>query len=255
MGAEIGAVHLRVRDLAHITDFYTNVMGARAAPLDGNTTALHPEGSDDPLFVLHGDPAARPARGTTGLFHAAVLLPTRADLATWLHHALTTGWRLQGASDHAVSEAIYLADPAGNGLEVYRDRPRAEWPMRGDQVAMVTDPLDLDDLLAAAAGQWVGWPPGTRIGHVHLRVNDIAQAADFYGALGFAVMARYGQQAVFLGADGYHHHIGANTWGTAGAPPPPPDAAGLMHIEIRMPDAAAQERTDPAGLRVRIGSG
>ena len=158
-------------------------------------------------------------------------MPDRAALARWLHHAAATRLPLQGASDHKVSEAIYLADPEGNGIEVYVDRPRSAWIASDGAIQMATDPLDLDDLAATADGPWTGAPDGTVVGHVHLQVGDVAQAQAFYsGTLGFPVTANY-PGAAFYGAGGYHHHLATNVWNSRGAGPRTP-STGLTSVEI-----------------------
>ncbi len=237
-------MHLAVGDLARSLDFYGDVLGFRIAHREDGSAALT-AGGNTPLITLTEVPGARPEPPrTTGLYHLAVLVPTRAALARSLRHVIERRYRLQGASDHLVSEALYLADPEGNGIELYADRPRDQWPRRGDRIAMATDPLDLDDLLdesgggAEDRGQFA-LDPGTRIGHVHLRVADLAAAEAFYsGLLGFDVMQRDYPGALFVAAGGYHHHIGMNTWGSAGAPPPPPGSAGLRDFTVRLPGEA-----------------
>ena len=186
------------------------------------------------LLELRHDPAAPVANPrSAGLFHTAFLLPTRADLGQWLLHAADLRVPLQGASDHLVSEAIYLADPEGNGIEVYRDRPSETWALRDGVVQMDTLRLDLDDLAATAnKSRWSGLPEGSCIGHVHLQVGALEPAERFYaGLLGFDVTCRY-PGATFFGSGGYHHHIGTNIWNSAGAPVRQPGAAGLASIEI-----------------------
>ncbi len=189
-----------------------------------------------------------------GLFHIAFLLPSRADLAAWVAHAQALGAPIEGASDHLVSEAIYLSDPEGNGIEVYADRPRAGWRKEGDGVAMATLPLDGRGLMAelsAARDPWT-FPAEGRIGHVHLRVGDLAEAEAFYrGALGMDVMARY-PGAVFLSWGGYHHHLAVNVWRARGSGPRPARLAGLEEITLSGP-GPARSVTDPAGLRLRMG--
>ncbi|HEV2405643.1 MAG TPA: VOC family protein, partial [Ktedonobacterales bacterium] len=218
---------------------------------DGSV-ALSPAGASAPILTLTALAGARskPPR-TTGLYHVAILLPTRLDLGRTLRRLVESDYPLQGASDHLVSEALYLADPDGNGLEIYRDRPREQWPRVGDQIAMDTLPLDLRALMreAIADGQeWTGVAPGTRIGHVHLQVADLDRAVSFYrDTLGFDLMARMGNSAAFLSAGGYHHHIGLNTWGTAGAPQAPADAVGLRSFDILLP-----ARTDLEALAGRL---
>jgi catechol 2,3-dioxygenase len=227
---EIGQITLTVRDLARSADFYARALGLSKLASDAAQVTLG--AGDRTLLTLIADPAAR-ARSPreAGLFHTAFLLPDRAALGRWLHHAAATRLPLQGASDHKVSEAIYLADPEGNGIEVYVDRPRAQWTGRDGAIQMATDPLDLDDLAAAADGPWTGAPDGTVVGHVHLQVGDVAQAQGFYtGTLGFPVTATY-PGAAFYGSGGYHHHLATNVWNSRGAGPRTP-STGLTSVEI-----------------------
>ncbi|MGH3109651.1 MAG: VOC family protein, partial [Gaiellaceae bacterium] len=198
------------------------------------------------LVVVVEEPGARPSHGHTGLFHFALLLPERVELARWLAHAGRERIPLAGLSDHYVSEAVYLSDPDGHGIEIYADRPREVW---ADEVAarMTTLPLDVVSLLGEledpAAERFDGLPAGTRMGHVHLKVASIPEAVAFYrDGLGFSLMAQLGAQAAFLAAGGYHHHVGANTWESAGAPPPPPGSTALRHATIVLPDEAERDR-------------
>lgn len=194
------------------------------------------------LLALEESSGAPHVSGTTGLYHFAILVPSRADLARALRRLVDTETRLQGAADHGVSEAIYLADPDGNGIEIYRDRPRAEWPIRNGRLHMSVDPLDLEALLDESDDGSAGLAGGTVVGHVHLHVSDLAAAGQFYvDVLGFELMQRYGPSALFVSAGGYHHHIGLNTWAGVGAPPPPPGAIGLRHFIVRLPNASALE--------------
>lgn len=258
----LGPVHLNVRDISAQTDFYTRTLGLQAVPgPTAETVSLHAGGP--PIITLHHTPQATHPGRATGLFHAAILLPSRADLARFLHHLAQSRYPLQGASDHLVSEALYLADPEGNGLEVYRDRPREQWPFEDGRLQMATDPLDLNALLLEATGSWNGMPGGTTLGHIHLRVNDISAAEGFYrDQLGFDLMTRYGAQATFLSVGGYHHHIGANVWGTVGAPPAEPGSLGLRAWELHAPGGVDHPAAkaieggvtlvDPAGIRVIV---
>ncbi|MGI8923869.1 MAG: VOC family protein [Fimbriimonadales bacterium] len=233
---KIGRVHLTVTDLARSIAFYTERLGLHVFDRNDDGTLL---GVDKRvLLALTENLYARPPGRTTGLFHFAILVPTRRDLAHALRRLVEKGTLLQGFADHRVSEAIYLADPDGNGIEIYRDRPRDEWEFRGEEVVMATDPLDVDGLLAEADGPpSLEIPQGTVMGHVHLKVRDIPQAEAFNsGLLGFALMARYGDRASFVSAGGYHHHVGLNTWSSAGAPPPPENSTGLRHFEILSPE-------------------
>jgi catechol 2,3-dioxygenase len=205
------------------------------------------------LLELRHDPNAPVASPkAAGLFHTAFLLPSRADLAQWLIHAVDQGVRLQGASDHLVSEAIYLADPEGNGIEVYRDRPSSEWGWRNGEVEMGTMRLNLEDLAGAARSRdWPGAPAGSTIGHIHLQVGDLAEAERFYAdLLGFEVMCHY-PGATFFGSGGYHHHIGTNIWNSAGAPRREPGTTGLAAFEIVL---AGAEVSTALADRVRSAS-
>jgi catechol 2,3-dioxygenase len=242
--AHMGAVHLTVSDLARSLEYYRESIGLDVLE-DGDGRATLGAGTTR-LLELVEVPGAQPAPGRTGLFHFALLLPDRRSLASWVAHAVRTRVRLAGASDHFVSEAIYLSDPDRHGIEIYADRPRALWD---GQVAerMGTDPLDLDGLLGELddpqTDTFDRQPGGTTMGHVHLQVSQIPPAVAFYrDLLGFGLMAEYGGQAAFLSAGGYHHHVGANTWRSGGAGPPAPGSAALRRFEIVLPDAAERDR-------------
>jgi catechol 2,3-dioxygenase len=241
----IGKVRLRVADLDDLTTFYERVVGLRAVDRDGEVTRLGAAGGD-PVIELVGAPGApRAPSFSTGLFHLAILVPDRAELARSLQRVAAAGWRLTGASDHLVSEALYLQDPEGNGIEIYRDRPREQWRRNGDELAMATLPLDLEGVLGeldAGEPPANGMPPGTTMGHVHLQVADIPAAEGFYnGALGLDVMVRSYPGALFLAAGGYHHHLGVNTWQSQGAPAPPDGALGLDRYELVLPTAGERD--------------
>ena len=196
---------------------------------------------------MHGD-ASAPAldRRATGLYHLAILYPTRLDLAHALARLASAQWSLDGVADHLVSEALYLSDPDGNGIELYRDRPRGEWSYADGQLQMATLPLDLRSLadeLTAADGPQPTVPAGTAIGHVHLQVASIPDAEAFYhGVLGFDVTTRGYPGALFVSAGGYHHHLGLNTWHSAGSGPATPGAVGLHSYEVVLPDRAELDR-------------
>jgi catechol 2,3-dioxygenase len=234
---EIGRVALTVNDLAAVRSFYETAIGLETLSGDGATATLGAAGR--PLLDLRADPhARRAAPSDAGLFHTAFLLPSRAALGRWLRHAAASGLRLEGASDHLVSEAVYLSDPEGNGIEIYADRPRDAWPRANGAIRMATEPMDADGVLRAADGPWTGAPAGTVVGHVHLRVGDLRAAESFWhGILGFDVTTDY-PGATFLGSGGYHHHIGANVWGSRGAGPRDLPATGLAELEI-VADASA----------------
>jgi catechol 2,3-dioxygenase len=258
-GTRMGPVRLAVADLERVKRFYLEAIGLSDLGIEDGIVRLGAGMDEPPVVELVGEPEAPPRpRGTSGLFHLAVLVPGRADLARALQRVAEAGWRLSGASDHLVSEALYLSDPEGNGIELYRDRPRDQWPVRDGVVQMDTLPLDLDGLLSELpredAGK--GMPPGTRIGHVHLNVGDLTAAEAFYsGALGFDVTVRGYPGALFVSAGGYHHHLGLNTWAGEGAPPPPTGARGLRLFEIVLPGtdqlAAVQDRLRDAGFEPR----
>jgi catechol 2,3-dioxygenase len=242
----IGTVRLTVSDLDRSRGFYERAIGLQSAERDDGTLAFGVAG-EHPVVELRGERSApRLDRRATGLFHLAVLVPSRIDLGFALARLAEARWPLDGASDHLVSEALYLSDPDGNGIEIYRDRPREQWPRANGSLAMDTLPLDLDSVLGELGGARELQPlvpPGTEIGHVHLQVSDIHEAEDFYsGVLGFEVTVRGYPGALFVSAGGYHHHLGLNTWHSAGAAPPAPGAVGLRSFEITLPNPQELER-------------
>jgi catechol 2,3-dioxygenase len=244
VSTRIGAVHLTVADLDRSVGYYRDAIGLEVLARGGGEASLGVGGVE--LVHLVEVPGAPPSRGHTGLFHMALRVPTRIDLARWLTHAAHTQVPLAGMSDHFVSEAIYLQDPDDHGIEIYWDRPRELWEGRVDE--MTTAALDIDDLLtelpAPPADPFEGLPAGTDMGHVHLRVRDVPDALTFYrDVLGFELMAMYGPHAAFLAAGGYHHHIGANVWQSLGAPPPPPGTASLRHATVVLPTRSAMDAT------------
>jgi catechol 2,3-dioxygenase len=239
----VGAVDLIVADLERSLVYYGTAVGL--AVIEREAGRAHIGVDDRVLLVLEEQRGARRVTGHTGLYHFALLVPQRVDLARWLAHAVRERVRLVGLADHFVSEALYLSDPDGHGIEIYWDRPRDVWE---GQVAarMTTEPLDATDLLGQlddpAREPFEALPAGTVMGHVHLKVADVSDAVAFYqDVLGLGLMARLGSRAAFFGAGGYHHHIGANTWESAGATAPPADATRLQHLTIVMPDDAARE--------------
>jgi catechol 2,3-dioxygenase len=246
-GTAIGSVHLTVPALERSRSFYERLIGLEPHELDDGSISFGAAGGP-PLLSLVGDPSA-PARNPrqTGLFHFAVLVPTRRDLAVALVRIAQGGWRLDGASNHLVSEALYLTDPSGNGIEIYRDRERSEWPHDdAGQLAMGTLALDVDDLLSELEDAPIDdetdalMPSGTRIGHMHLQVAELEEIERFYaGVLGFDVTVRGYAGALFVSAGGYHHHIGLNTWNSRGGSTPPLDGLGLRAYEIKLGDATA----------------
>jgi catechol 2,3-dioxygenase len=272
----MGPVHLMVSDAERLSAFYIRHLGMRVTKSGGATVALGAGGRD--LLVLSEDASATRAFGTTGLYHFALLVSSRAELARSLRHLVSTRTELQGAADHGVSEALYLADPDGNGIEIYRDRPRAEWPRVGGVLQMGVDPLDFEGLMSepdgdsrldTGADRMDALDPATVMGHVHLHVANLAAAEAFYSdVLGFDVMQRYGRGALFVSAGGYHHHVGLNTWAGVGLPPAPVGSLGLQHFTVKLAGEAAKASTlavlrearaetaeDEAGILVRDPSG
>lgn len=228
---QIGHVHLKVKDAAKLTAFYTSTIGFSVLAQEGNRTLLTADGHSV-LLVLEEEAGLvwKPTH-TTGLYHFAILLPTRADLACAIQHLANTRYPIQGASDHIVSEALYLADPEGNGIEIYVDRPREQWEGRVDEL-MGTEALQIEDLLASAGDAvWNGLPKQTTIGHMHLHVPDLEAAEQFYvSEMGFELQVGMANHARFIAAGGYHHHLGLNTW--AGPILPPANSTGLYMYSL-----------------------
>lgn len=271
----VGGVRLQVSDLAQSLAYYREVLGLRVLGTPASDrAALGVPGSDVPLVSLHAVPGTRPVRrrGAFGLFHFAILLPDRASLGRFLAHLQQLGARA-GMSDHLVSEALYLSDPDGLGIEVYADRARDAWRYANDQLVMATEPLDVASVVAAGRGEpWTGAPAGTVMGHVHLHVGDLEAADAFYRRhLGLDLTTWSYPGALFFSAGGYHHHLGTNTW--APGPAPPIDQAQLIEWTLVVPsahdaatigarmtaagaaaeaDGAAWLVTDPWGTRVRL---
>ncbi|HLL91795.1 MAG TPA: VOC family protein [Solirubrobacteraceae bacterium] len=243
----IRSVSLAVGDIQRSVDFYERVLGLALIDRQQGRAQLGAD-SAQPALLLEEIAAPTPVPvGSTGLFHVAWLHPSRAALAESVRRVLGAGWRFEGASDHGVSEALYLSDPDGLGIELYADRPRERWQRRadGNGVVMVTEPLDLDDLLAQAPEQpAVAMAPGTVVGHIHLKVSDVPRASAFYrDALGLQEQAQL-PSAAFLSAGGYHHHVGLNSWQSAGAQPAPDSAPGLRCVEFALGDAQAVEAVE-----------
>jgi catechol 2,3-dioxygenase len=252
----LGPVRLAVSDLARSLEYYTGVLGLEAGRTDDSSASLHAAGEPDPLVELVVRPGTSPiaAHSRLGLYHFAILVPDRAALGRFVGHLARTGTRF-GASDHLVSEALYLRDPDGLGIEVYRDRPRSDWRRANGELAMASDPLDTAGVLAAANDEpWTGMPRGTVMGHVHLHVGDIATASRFYhDALGLDRIVTTYPGALFMSAGGYHHHLGVNTW-AGNAPPASERDARLLEWRIVLPTAddarAVAERLEGAGHSV-----
>jgi len=234
----MGRVALTVHDLDGVAGFYEQAVGLRRLLTDPDRVALGV--GEVTLVELRRDPAARRrSPREAGLFHTAFLLPSRADLGAWTRHAAATRIPVVGASDHGVSEALYLADPEGNGVEIYADRPAAEWRWKDGLVEMRTEVLDVSGLIDhTGKREWRGFPAGSVVGHVHLQVGAIAPAEAFYaGVLGLGVTCRYAG-ATFYAADGYHHHLATNIWNSRGAPVRDEPATGLSDVDIRVDGSA-----------------
>lgn len=248
----MGRVALTVHDLDRVGDFYQRAVGLHRLQADADRLLLG--AGNDVLLELRRDPAARRrSPREAGLFHTAFLLPSRADLGAWGRHAATSRVPVVGASDHDVSEAVYLTDPEGNGVEIYADRPRETWRWHGDTVEMGSEALDIADLLDNTDSRvWQGFPDGSVVGHVHLQVGAIAPAEEFYSrVLGFGITCRY-PGGSFYAADGYHHHLATNIWNSRGASKRELPSTGLADVEI-LTDAtvlkavAARAEQDIAG--------
>jgi catechol 2,3-dioxygenase len=252
----VGAVTLQVTDLESSVAYYRKVLGFRLLGRSAHGAALGVEGNDTPLVQLHERAGGAPARhGRLGLYHFAILLPDRAALGRFVAHLAQSGERA-GASDHLVSEAIYLHDPDGLGIEVYADRPRSDWQESDGELRMATLPLDVAELVRAAGGEpWSGMPAGTTMGHVHLHVGDLPTASAFYhAALGLDRMVWSYSGALFLAAGGYHHHLGLNTWAGPSAVAGRAEEARLLDWQLVMPAAgdvaAARRSMESAGYDV-----
>jgi catechol 2,3-dioxygenase len=243
----LGTVVLQVADLERSLDFYVRVLGfliiGRDQPPAGRAARLGTPGNETVLLEIREKAGVRPVprRGRLGIYHFAVLLPSRPDLGSFLRHAMALDVHV-GSSEHLVSEALYLVDPDGITVEVYRDRARAEWPYRDGEVLPAILPLDSDGVLAAAGDRpWRGLPAGTTIGHMHFYVEDIPAAEAFYHvALGFDKTAWSLPGMLFLSAGGYHHHVGVNIW-AAGSQAATDDDARLLSWELVLPDRTTTE--------------
>jgi catechol 2,3-dioxygenase len=250
----LGAVHLTVTDLDRSVAFYEEAIGLRLHRRDGAVAAMGV--GEEVLLVLHEEPTARRAGRHAGLYHYALLFPSREELAHAALRLAATQTPIQGASDHGTHEAIYLPDPNGNGIELAADRPREAWP-KPLEYAGGPHPLDLDGLLAAIAGEEPrgGAGPGLVVGHVHLHVGDLKRGLAFYrDVLGFELMTFMPGAAAFVSAGGYHHHLGFNIWRGEGVPPDPAGRVGLRHWTVVLDDSeeveAVRKRVRGAGIEV-----
>lgn len=246
----VGAVHLQISDLQRSVEYYRAVLGMDVLQEGAGRTSLGARGAASVVHLVEERGVApAPRRGRFGLFHFAVLLPDRVALGRFAAHVLSLGLR-PGTADHAVSEAFYLTDPDGLGIEVYADRPRSSWTYRGGELVMTTDPLDVGSLITAGEREhWEGAPAGTVMGHVHLHVGDLGKAEAFYGrALGFDMTVWSYPGALFFSAGGYHHHLGTNIWSPG--PSPGPGEARLLEWELVIP---GRTQIDDVAQRLRAG--
>ena len=254
----LGPVRLQVADLARSLEYYTRVLGLEPREQGRSSASLYAHDEREPLVELLERAGAAPVRANSrlGLYHFAILLPDRPSLGRFLGHLAATGTRL-GAADHLVSEAIYLRDPDGLGIEVYADRPRTEWRSAGAELLMTTEPLDTASVLDAARGEsWTGMPRGTAMGHLHLHVGDVDDASRFYhDVLGLDRTVWSYPGALFLSAAGYHHHLGVNVWAGPHAPRASDDEARLLEWRMVLPSSddarTVADRVRAAGHAVR----
>ena len=270
----VESLELKILNMERSLAFYENIIGFKVLERVGNRAILTADGKTPLITLVQPENVTPKEAHKTGLYHFALLLPTRADLGSFLQHVIKINYPL-GASDHHVSEALYLQDVDGNGIEVYADRPASSWVWQDKEVQMVTEPLKAEEVLAAGADmQWSGLPSDTVMGHIHLHVGNLEQAEAFYcKGLGFDVVTRYGGQALFVSADGYHHHIGLNIWNGRNIPAASKESVGLQLFTIHYPndvlrsdvitrlkemDIVVQEEkegyitTDPFGLTIRL---
>jgi len=252
-------VGLRVQDMGRSLEYYT-LLGLQVVRDDrreqgsDGSVGLGVDGREVLTLRTLKDGRPRPSR-TAGLYHFALLVPSDAELGSFLQHMIDDRIPLDGASDHLVSQALYLSDPEGNGIEVYSDRPREQWPQPdarfGGRVGMATNQLNAPALLKLATG-FSGFSESLRLGHMHLNVGNLERSLEFYQKLGLELMIGLGGSANFISWDGYHHHLGANIWNGRNAAPEQPDMYGLDFYEIKRPGLAAATLTDPDGVTVVI---
>lgn len=239
----VSQVNLKVSNLERSLTFYQEVIGFKILSQTATKADLTADGKTILLTIVQPEHVKTKQKNTTGMYHFALLLPERSDLANIVKHFVELNQRI-GSADHLVSEALYLADPDGNEIEIYIDRNPSVWNWIGGNVAMATDPLNFNDLLSRDLGnKWNGLPAATIMGHIHLHVSQLAEAEQFYTqGLGFEVVNRYGAQALFISTGKYHHHIGLNTWAGIGAPRPAPNSVGLESYLLVFPNVEARDR-------------
>jgi catechol 2,3-dioxygenase len=249
----VNQVNLSVGDLQRSLKFYQDIIGFQILSQTPSRAELTANGKTALLSIEQPDMVMPKLPRTTGLYHYALLLPNRSELGKVLTHLLQVGYPLQGGSDHLVSEALYLADPDGNGIEIYVDRPASTWEWNNGEVLMTTEPMDAEGILAEGKGDsWTQLPPDTLMGHIHLHVAEFEKIKEFYcDGLGFEIVCRYGSQALFISTGGYHHHIGLNTWNGVGAPKPPVNSVGLIQYSIVFP--SEEERSNARERLVQLG--
>ncbi len=233
-------VQLKVLQMEKMSTFYQDIIGLQVLNKDDEHIQLSADGTTDLITLVHKDSFIPKPRGKTGLYHMALLMPDRIQLGLFLTNLQKMSYPLIGASHHGVSEALYLEDPEGNGIEVYADTPDRTWSRHEDdhhQLEMVTQRLDLDSLFAAAKGtEWTGAPTGMIMGHIHLHVANLQKSEAFYKALGFSLVQTIPGQATFVSTGGYHHHIGFNVWNGNGASAPPENSAGIDFFTLLFSD-------------------
>lgn len=239
----VGQVSIKVQDLKRALAFYQEVIGFQILNQTERSANLTADGKTALLSLEQPENVVPKQRKTTGLYHFALLLPKRSDLGRVLQHLINISYPI-GASDHYVSEALYLNDPDGNGIEIYADRKASEWTWQNGQVSMATEPLDAQSVLAEGKGEaWSVLPAETVMGHIHLHVSHLKNTEEFYEkGLGFQVVTRYGKQALFMSTGGYHHHIGLNTWAGEGAPAPEVNSVGLRKFTLVFPNEEARAK-------------
>lgn len=245
--ASITSITLNVHNPQKMVDFYTT-LGMQVLAQTKDETVL---GQSLPLLILkHDQTYIIETKATQGLYHVAYLVPTRADLGSVLKHLIVMRIPLQGLSDHGVSEAIYLADPEGNGIEIYADRPAALWPYENKTLAMVTEMMRYQEVLSLAK-PFTGFSNGTIVGHLHLHVSNLQAAVKYYQEiLGYQLMQYYGDSAAFLSTGGYHHHLGLNTWRGVGIPQKNRKTTGLVSFQVKKKSSAIQ--SDIVGLNIQF---
>ena len=241
----VGHVNIKVEDLERSLSFYEDIIGFSILEKTDKSAKLTTDGKTSILSIEQPDQVIPKQARTTGLYHFAILLPEKKDLANFIAHLVKHNIQI-GASDHLVSEAIYIQDPDGNGIEIYIDRHPSDWQWNGEEVVMASEPLNFDQLLTYVEQDkpWERLPENTVMGHIHLHVADLVNTEKFYiEGLGFDVVSRFGQQALFISSGKYHHHIGLNTWNGIGAPQPAKNSVGLNYYTLVLPDEDAVQAT------------